>query len=391
MRKTRWGIGFTYWFVHFTVEVICFYTIYRLFNAGNFWWATALVYDILAFAPQAVIGDFCEKHPKFRPGRFGFILLIAGAGVMLITAATLMKGTYPITRALLQELILQPGMRITFGALEIAGLTALTIGNAFIHIDGAMATLRVSEGRLAESAIFVGGGSFGVITGRLLSTADGVMWIPFVLAIFGMVADELARANILNRYEESAFDFEQNPCRQSIAAERLKEMAVIILGLVVVARAYIGYGLPTAWNQSAIQTFFLFVFMGTGKMLGGILADRLGPRTVGAGSCLLAVPLLLVSNNIMWLSLIAVALFSMTMAITLGGLVSILPRNPGMAFGITTIGLLIGTIPPFFFGIPKQSVCNVLIVIISVLAAWGIWYCLKPDRELDLKIEQEKK
>lgn len=365
--KTNWKIGFAYWFVHFTVEVMCFYTIYRLFKPGDYWWEFALMYDILAFAPQAIIGDYCERHPKARPARIGFILMIAGSSVAIITG-------------------FGNGLGILYWILEIIGLIGLTIGNAFIHIDGALVTMRVSHGRLSESALFVGGGSFGVITGRLLSTVNGISWLPFVLAAAGLLVAELARSSAAKQFEQEtgqdirsyrAFDFSVNPCEQRITAKRPIEAVIVILGLVVIARAYIGYGLPTAWNQTAVQTVFLFVFMGTGKMLGGILSDLIGPRAVGVGSCLLAVPLLLVSNNIMWLSLIAVALFSMTMAITLGGLVSVLPKNPGVAFGITTLGLLIGTVPPFIFGIPEQKVCNILIVVISVLAAAGLWYCLE--------------
>lgn len=371
VKNTNWKIGFSYWFVHFTVEVMCFYTVYRLFNGGDLWWIVALLFDILAFAPQAIIGDFCERHPRVRPARIGYLLMIGGAAVMLLTSIVCAGGTVgPV-----------------YIIFEMAGLIGLTIGNGFIHIAGALVTLRASKGRLAESAIFVGGGSFGVITGRLLSTVSGVVWLPFVLAALGLTVAELAENSVRRQFmaengakagEVEAYDFQTTPCCHNIAAKRPIELIVTVLSLVVIARAYIGYGLPTAWNQTGIQNFFLFVFMGTGKMLGGILADRLGARNVGVASCLLAIPLLLVSNNIMWLSLIAVVLFSMTMAITLGGLVSILPTNPGVSFGITTLGLLIGTVPPFFWGIPKQSVCNILITVISILAAAGLWYCLAP-------------
>lgn len=372
--------------MHFTVEVMCFYTVYRLFDGGSFWWTVGLMYDVLAFAPQAAIGDYCERHPDAKPGRTGFVLMTAGSAVMLVTAILLLGGGVRniADTALLAELT--PGLGIAFWVLEIIGLTGLTIGNAFVHIDGAIVTLRVSEGRLAPSAIFVGGGSFGVITGRLLSCTEGTAWIPFVLAAMGLTVAEIVRERVRgNTFTRAdvrhckAFDFTAKPCAHRITAKRPDEAVIVILGLVVAARAYIGYGLPTAWNRTTLQTVFLFVFMGTGKMLGGILADRFGARRVGVISCLAAVPLLLVSNEIMWLSLVAVALFSMTMAITLGGLVSVLPSNPGVAFGITTLGLMIGTIPPFWWGIPGRTVCDILITVISVLAAAGLWYCLKKD------------
>ena len=50
----------------------------------------------------------------------------------------------------------------------------------------------------------------------------------------------------------------------------------------------------------------------------------------------------------MIISLFGILLFSMTMAITLGLLVSTLKKAPGLAFGLTTIGLFLGTAPIFF-------------------------------------------
>lgn len=350
--STNWKIGLSYWFVHFSVEVMCFFCIFHLFQNTNYWWVMSLLYDTLAFAPQSIIGAYFEKHPKANPGPFGGILLIVGAAIMLGFGHLFTGPLYIVA--------------------EVIGLTFLTMGNCIEHITGAFETLKASEGRLAESAIFVGGGSFGVITGRLLSRDIRFFPIPFVLMLLALFINFIVKSG--------DNDFTQKPCKQAIAAKKPAMLVVLILCTVVIVRGYIGYGLPTAWNKTTVQTIFLFCFMGLGKMLGGILADIFGPRRVGIFSCLIAVPLLLISNNLMWLSLIAVAFFSMTMAITLGGLVSVLPENPGIAFGITTIGLLLGTLPTFFFPMPGRAVCNILIVILSVLAAYGLYFTLKPDK-----------
>ena len=49
-------------------------------------------------------------------------------------------------------------------------LVMLCLGNCFIHIAGAECTLRYSNGKMAHSAIFVAGGSFGVVTGKILAS-----------------------------------------------------------------------------------------------------------------------------------------------------------------------------------------------------------------------------
>lgn len=356
--NVNWKKGFEYWFIHFGVEVLCFFVLFRVFGMKPAWWGIAVLYDALAFAPQAAIGAICERFPKLRPGIIGGILLLVGAIVSLSGQSML--------------------------AWRIIGIIILAIGNAFVHINGALVTLHVSEGRLSESALFVGGGSFGLITGRLLSGMDGVTFIPFAIMAAALVLIILVDRN-MRRDDPDCFNFNKHPAKQDIASDKSPIIIVLILGLVVMVRAYIGYGLPTAWNRTAIQTLFLYIFMGLGKMSGGILADRFGARRVGVISCLLAVPLLLISNNIMWLSLIGVALFSMTMAITLGGLVSVMRNNPGVAFGITTNGLLLGTLPALFAPMPGRTVCNILIAVLSVLAAGGLAFCLK-----DQKINQKE-
>ncbi|MCR5330875.1 MAG: hypothetical protein K6E62_06770, partial [Lachnospiraceae bacterium] len=114
--------------------------------------------------------------------------------------------------------------------------------------------------------------------------------------------------------------------------------------------------------------------MGIGKMAGGVLADLFGTRRVGVISCILAVPFLLLGSNMMWISLIGIMLFSMTMAIALGGIVSVLRANPGVAFGITTLALFLGSLPMFFFPMPKGITMNVLLALLSLLSAAGIYF-----------------
>lgn len=353
--KIDWKRGLSYWFIHFSVEVICFYTVFRVFKNSELWWMVSVLYDTLAFAPQALIGAISEKYPKLKPGVIGGVMLLTGSALALIAKADI--------------------------ALAVVGIVILAIGNAFVHISGALVTLRVSEGRLSESALFVGGGSFGLISGRMLSKLDKTEFLPFILMAAALILIYIVDTK-MRKADPDCYDFDKTPCAHNLAADRPYSVIILILGLVVMVRAYIGYGLPTAWNQTSIQTLFLFIFMGLGKMSGGILADLFGARRVGVISCIAAVPLLLVSNNIMWLSLIGVACFSMTMAITLGGLVSVLKSNPGVAFGITTIGLLLGTLPIFFVPMPSRTVCNILIAIMSLLAAAGLEFALKaPAKE----------
>ena len=156
-------------------------------------------------------------------------------------------------------------------------------------------------------------------------------------------------------------------------------IVIIIAVLVVIIRGYMGYGIPTSWNKSTLQTVYLFCIMGLGKALGGILSDLYGIRKVGIWSTLLAIPFLAIGDKLMIVSLIGVMFFSMTMSITLAILVSELKKSPGLAFGLTTIGLFLGTAPIFFIKIPSMYVNIGMIVILSIACSLALSYVLKKE------------
>ena len=127
-----------------------------------------------------------------------------------------------------------------------------------------------------------------------------------------------------------------------------------------------GYGIPTSWNKTTLQTVILFFSMGIGKCMGGILSDAYGIKKISTISTLIAIPFLCFGNNIMLVSLIGVMMFSMTMSITLAILTSVYKNRPGLAFGFTTIGLFLGTAPIFFIKI-TQTLNIIFIISLSII------------------------
>jgi len=99
------------------------------------------------------------------------------------------------------------------------------------------------------------------------------------------------------------------------------------------------------------------------------LSDRFGTRKIALISTLGAIPFLCFGDEYMMISLIGVMFFSMTMAITLGIIVSVLKEHPGLAFGFTTIGLFLGTAPIFFIKITNPIINISMILISSILCA----------------------
>ncbi len=333
--------GYLYFYVHFIVEIVCFFFLSRVTNNSRFVWLIPFIYDGVAFVPQSIIGYISDKYPKINMGIIGTILLII---------------TY-----------------LLYGLTKIdiyIILIILCLGNAFLHVAGAENTLKTSNGKLAPSAIFVAGGSFGVITGRLLATTSIhplILLIPIISMIpFILLAD----TEVTNKSNCKKFNYTK---------ENINPYLIIFIAFfVVIMRGYIGYGIPTSWNKTTIQNVIFFFMMGFGKALGGILSDRIGIRRVAILSTLLAIPFLCMGNNHMIISIIGVMFFSMTMSITLGILVSVLQKTPGLAFGITTIGLFLGTAPIFFIKL-TMKINIILIIIVSVLCSILLSYVLKKE------------
>lgn len=328
------GTGLLYFYVHFVVEVICFFALGRYFESTPIMWLIPFAYDMLAFVPQSIIGYISDKCPKIPFGHIGMGLLFL---------ALILQNTVPI---------------------PFVSLVPLCIGNACVHVQGAEVTLRTSNGNLSHSAIFVSGGSFGVVTGKLLSATTMPWWLLLFLIVsavpFIMLAETYCRGE---EYQETSKckNFKYNNAKIGVG------FIIIMSVFVVIVRGYMAYAIPTSWNKTTLQTILLFTFMGTGKALGGILSDLFGIKKVALGSVALALPFLMFGDNRMIVSLIGVMLFSMTMSITLGVLVSVLQGSPGLAFGLTTIGLFMGSVPSMFFRVHGIVANCIMLSVMTVI------------------------
>lgn len=319
------GCGYMYFYIHFVTEIACFFYLSSLTDNIIYLWLIPLIYDGLAFVPQGLLGKINDNYPKINFSIIGIILMIIAL--------------------LLFNLDISIFISLTF----------LCLGNICIHVRGAEITLKNSNGKLSHSAIFVSGGSFGVVTGKLLANRISFWYIIFILLTsipFILIAEKYSNSKM----KPDCHKFNYNN-------KKLNPYLVIFLAtFVVIIRGYMGYGIPTSWNKTNLELIIFYVTMGLGKAFGGILSDYFGIRKVAIISTLICIPFLCFGDNLMIISIIGVMFFSMTMSITLAILTSCLPKNPGLAFGLTTIGLFLGTIPVFFFKVSMTF--NILFIII---------------------------
>ena len=330
--------GIKYFIVHACVEIVCFYLLryhYPVILSG----IIALTFDFFAFLPQGIIGDFIIKHKNLPYETIGNCLMLVS--VFLVWSS--------------------------YKPIHVTGYIVLAIGNAILHECGAISTVADSDGRLFPSSLFVSGGSFGLVIGQTL----GINGLPPYFLIIPLAVSEiccLSAKSSLRKENYPVFDCENKKIPAGI---------ILLAAFIVTAvRSYIGYAIPISWNKEVWQSFLLFFIMGFGKALGGLLADTIGFRKTAWIGALVAVPFLLFGDTLMVVSCIGVFFFSMTMSITFAMCLSVLKKNPGMAFGITTAALFLGLLPVFFVRF-DIFVNAILITAFSLLSFVLLFHTLK--------------
>lgn len=345
------GAGYLYFYVHFITEIICFFVLTNLMGNSQVIWLLPFVYDALAFVPQSIFGFISDKYSKIPMGIIGTILLVTA-----LILYSLNINNYLI-------------------------LVVLCIGNCLLHINGAEVTIRASKGKLSHSAIFVAGGSFGVITGKILADIGFNNIFLILIALTMIPCIMLAEYYRKEEKEEKCNNFNYHNETYS------KSLIILLTIFIIIVRGYMGYGIPTSWNKTLFESILLYCTMGIGKAMGGILSDLIGVRKIATISTLISLPFLIIGDNNMIISLIGVMFFSMTMAITLGVLVSVLKRVPGLAFGLTTIGLFLGTAPIFFFKIDSFLMNTLVIIILTIICFLILMLILRKESREEVRNE----
>ena len=339
-----------YTFSHFVVDYLCFWILFGYFSAGISGTAEQalgfILYNFIAFGLQMVIGAYCDEHRKFP---------VSAVGCVLVFIAVLLSDS------------------ASWAALIITAL-----GNAFFHVGGGIESLVHSGGKLSRGGVFVSAGALGVVFGTLSGTKTGmsdfnpVLLIePALLAVFCAVICFIA-----NKKFPSEGDCEIS----GTANEKIGIWLLVGLTLLsVLIRSFGGTAIPMDWKTTMRLGLISGGASFLGKVLGGFAADKFGARRTGVASLLLSIPFLVFGRDIMAVSVIGIILFNMTMPITLGILAQKFPKNPGIAFGLTTTALLLGAVPSFFVALGG----NVSLLIPAVLvSAVCIYYSAENKKSI---------
>ena len=306
-----------------------------------------LIYNVIAFGLQPIIGYLCDTYRKIPVEIIGIPLLVAGLLFMPIAA------------------------------LSIA---LIGLGNAFFHIAGGIDSLRNSSGKMVRSGVFVSSGALGVVLGSLVGRTGGLpVLIPICVLLLCLVPMYFIYLERL-KSEDAAIVF-------SLTKPELKIGVIILLAAVsILIRSYAGSIIPAEWRTTTLLFAFPAIGAFLGKFSGGFIADRIGARKAAIFSLLAATVLLAFGNANPWIFLIGIILFNMSMAVTLCAIASVLPLNPGLAFGVTTLALLCGNVPTFF--IPAEH-ANLMFASLTVISVVCLFFILKGKVKTDEKISEK--
>lgn len=325
----------SYTFSHYAVDFACFWILFGRFSEnvqGNEQALGFIIYNFIAFGLQMVIGAYCDEHRKFPS---------AAIGCSMVFLAVLICPFLPWI-----------------------SLFVTAFGNAFFHVGGGMDSLVNSGGKISRGGVFVSAGALGVIYGSIAGSKTAyTVFLPVQLI---KPAGLVLIGALLCYIAHKKLGIDGDTKIKGSANGKLAVGLVIALALIsVLIRSFGGTLIPMGWKATMrlgiVSAFAAFL----GKFLGGFAADIFGAKNTGVISLLLSLPLIILGRENMILSAFGILLFNMTMPITLAIIAEKLPKNPGIAFGLTTAALLLGAVPSFFVALGGNIALLIPAVIIS--------------------------
>lgn len=316
-----------YGIFHFFVDFCCAAIVYSYVGKIDVEQLIILVllYNGIAFGLQPVIGIIADKTGMARN------YAIIGCGILAFSFCFL---------------------KIPTVAVCIAAL-----GNAFYHIGGGSIALKLSGGRSLLSGLFVAPGAIGLFLGAFLWKIPSfeLLWLSGLM-VGGML--------IISMLDEPA---DKKQTFKFSGSNSLLILTSLLILISVGIRSFVGlsYGFS---QKNIFHLMFLFIFaVAAGKAFGGYFADKFGMFNTSVIALLLSLPLLYYAHNPIF-EIIGIFLFNFTMPVTLTALGDMMPDKKGFAFGLTTLFLLIGALPPILYRITiSHNLIFIMIVSVSII------------------------
>lgn len=295
-----------YSFTHLVVDATCAFLLLGVLDIHDHVILSLILYNFIAFVLQAPFGFLIDKglNPK----------LAAIAGLIFITSAFI------------------------FGNYLFVPLILVSIGNALFHVGGGSLVLALEEKKASFSGIYVAPGGIGLAIGSFLAFA------PFSTSLLLFPGLAIVLSIILYFIRVPEFKRVKECNRKKISFCYIA-LVITLISIPIIIRSLIGLSVSFPWKDNQLLYASLVFAIALGKAFGGILSDKLGLAAVGVGGLLLSMPLLAFCTEIPALGVLGAFIFNFTMPATLIAILNIIPEKRGLAFGLSTTALFIGSLP----------------------------------------------
>ncbi len=302
-----------YSLIHFIVDLSCAILVTNLvtqkMGLGEKLFIAIILYNFFAFAVQLPVGIIADKVNKNA--------LCSAIGCLLVAVA------------------------YAFSSYGIIACIIAGIGNSMFHVGGGIDVLNISEKKATLSGIYVSTGAMGIFLGSMSAKYGFTEYYIIVLTLIfsaGMLAWLYAQIK----------DKVKNVEMIILKLSANETIAVACLVFTVCIRSFVGLILSFEWKANMILAVLSIFAVILGKMFGGIIGDRIGFKKISIISLSISSVLFLFAFSNPASGILAILFFNMTMPITLTALSNILDNNRGMAFGLLTLALFVGSVPKFF-------------------------------------------
>jgi MFS transporter, FSR family, fosmidomycin resistance protein len=272
--------------------------------------AVVIGYDLIAFALQAPLGLLVDR---FKASRWALLV-----GLLLTAASLLLVGvSAPVT-------------------MIVAGL-----GNALFHLGAGALVLIASQGRAGPSGLFVAPGALGLGLGIWLGRrASSPLWPLTVLLLACWVVAAWIRTDRATA----------PPPRPRAGSVTPLIVAGILCALLVsvTVRSFVGFGGCYQCHKTLLIVFGIPIAGFGGKLIGGLISDRVGWLETSVAALLISAPLIAFSHGSPYVALPGLLIFQITMPVTLSAVYLLLPKWPATSFGLPPLALVAGAIPTFY-------------------------------------------
>ena len=293
----------TYAFAHFVIDAACAFLLLGVLAVDDHAVTAMIIYNASAFVLQAPLGFVIDK--VFNPKAASVL------GLIFVALSFLFWNNI-------------------FVALLMAG-----IGNALFHVGGGSLVLSIKSKTATWAGLFIAPGGIGLATGSLLAfsqTYISLMLLPLTLILLALLL-----------YFVQTPNFERTNTSESLP--NLGILIVALLLIPIVVRSLTGLSVEFPWKENRLLLWLLVAAIATGKVTGGVLADKYGLKKVGFGGFIVAAALLAFFPTIPTLGIFGALTLNLTVTVTLIAIVKVMPQYKGLAFGLTTTALFLGAIP----------------------------------------------